>query len=147
MGISMLILLLTFLGMEAFSWAFHKYVLHGILWNVHKTHHQKHPHPWELNDVVSLAFALVATFLIVKGSPQLDYRFWMGLGISVYGLLYFVLHDILIHRRIKWLESPQASPYLKAITRAHRMHHQHTHRKPSESFGLLWVSRKYFNQG
>jgi beta-carotene 3-hydroxylase len=35
------IVLLSFLGMEAVAWFTHKYVMHGLLWYLHKDHHHK----------------------------------------------------------------------------------------------------------
>jgi beta-carotene 3-hydroxylase len=135
----------SFLAMEGLSWAIHKYLLHGVLWHIHRTHHRKNNTWLEWNDLVSLTFAAGAVVLIVPGVNDLDYRFWMGMGISLYGMLYFILHDVLIHRRLRWFEQSR-NRYLKAITQAHRMHHRHSHRLPSESYGLLWVNKRFFRQ-
>ncbi len=139
------LVILGFLGMEVFSWAFHKYLMHGVLWSIHKTHHQKQLGHFELNDLFSVFFGSIAIILIVFGSGDFDYRFWIGCGITLYGLVYFILHDILIHRRaIKWKRP--ADYYLDGITRAHRAHHQSNQRDDSVSFGLLLVPRRYFKQ-
>ncbi|MBC8112705.1 MAG: sterol desaturase family protein [Verrucomicrobia bacterium] len=130
-------------GMEIASWTIHKYILHGILWKIHKTHHQKNEGIFELNDLVSLFFTSMSLWLIFAGVKDFDWRFWMGSGIATYGTLYFILHDVLIHRRLKIFEQNRI-PYLKAITTAHRLHHKYMNKKPSESFGLLWVSKKFF---
>ena len=141
MGI--LIAIAIFIGMEAFSWAFHKYVMHGLLWNIHKTHHVHTKGLFELNDVFSLLFGTVAVILIVLGANSLDYRFWIGIGISSYGLAYFILHDMLIHKRIKGLKKARKG-YLRAITIAHRDHHKSRKKSDGVSFGLFVVPRKYF---
>lgn len=138
-------LIVGFALMEAFSWWIHKYVMHGILWNIHKTHHQHGKGIFELNDVFTLLFGGIAVVLILLGVDQWDYRFWIGSGISVYGLTYFVLHDVLIHKRLKWLGRPK-SIYLKAIAKAHRDHHKTKECDGAVSFGLLIVPRKYFRE-
>jgi beta-carotene 3-hydroxylase len=140
-----LIFIASFLSMEIASWTIHKYILHGVLWNIHKTHHQKNKGFFELNDLVSLFFTSISLWLIFAGVKNFDWRFWMGSGIATYGTLYFVLHDVLIHRRLKIFEQ-SGIPYLRAITKAHRLHHKYLNKKPSESFGLLWVGRKFFEQ-
>ena len=139
------LLVLSFLGMEIFSWAFHKYIMHGILWNIHKTHHSKSQDHLEFNDVFSLFFGSVATILIVFGLEHSDYRFWIGCGITLYGLVYFILHDVLIHRRFAKWKRP-ANIYLEALTRAHRDHHRTNQRDGSVAFGLLWIPRRYFKK-
>lgn len=136
------IVLLTIAGMELFSWTIHKYLFHGPLWFIHKSHHQVN-HSWfELNDIFSLSFALGAIWLIIAGLELLDFRFWIGTGISLYGLIYFVFHDGFIHQRFK--TSKFGGTYLKAIRKAHKIHHKNMARSDSKEFGLLVVSPKYF---
>ncbi|MEM9671748.1 MAG: sterol desaturase family protein [Bacteroidota bacterium] len=143
--LAIVLTLVGFLGMEIFSWAFHKYVMHGALWSIHKTHHQKQHGYFELNDVFSLFFGSIAVVLIILGLENFDYRFWIGLGITLYGFVYFILHDILIHRRMKKLKRP-SNHYLDGIARAHRAHHKSDRRDDSVSFGLLLVPRRYFRK-
>lgn len=35
------LVLVSFAGMEFIAWASHKYLMHGILWPMHRDHHQK----------------------------------------------------------------------------------------------------------
>jgi beta-carotene 3-hydroxylase len=135
----------AFVGMEAFSWAFHKYIMHGFLWSIHQTHHQRNEGFLELNDVFSLLFASISIILIVLGFPQADYRLFIGLGIALYGFVYFILHDVLIHRRLQTRFKP-VNKYLMGISKAHRAHHQVKGKEDGVSFGLLWVSKKFFKQ-
>jgi len=140
---SFLYLLVGFVGMEIFSWFIHKYIMHGLLWKIHRTHHTKTHGFFELNDIFSLIFGSTAIVLIILGFENLDYRFWIGVGISLYGFSYFILHDVLIHRRLKFLKRP-ANSYLDAISKAHRDHHKSRERDGSVSFGLLIVPKKYY---
>jgi beta-carotene 3-hydroxylase len=138
------ILLGTFVGMEIFSGLFHRHVLHGALWGIHRTHHVRGKGAFELNDVVSLSFGCIAMTLLFIGLPAFSWQFWAGAGITVYGVMYFVVHDIFIHRRIKWIERTNI-PYLQALRRAHKAHHAFTDKDPGEEYGLLWIGRKYWN--
>ncbi|HAA13945.1 MAG TPA: fatty acid hydroxylase [Cytophagales bacterium] len=139
-----LILLSGIVFMEVFSWAFHKYIMHGVLWSIHKTHHVHTKGYFEWNDVFTLIFGGSATVLIILGAASgFDGRFWFGAGIATYGLAYFVLHDVLIHRRIKWLKRSK-NRYLKGITKAHADHHKSRFKDGSVCFGLLMVPKKYF---
>lgn len=142
---AILFLVAGFLGMEIFSWLIHKYVMHGALWQVHKTHHVRAKGFLEKNDLFSLSFGTLAVVLIVLGLPGLDYRFWIGCGISLYGLLYFVLHDVLIHRRVRTSQKP-VGRYLDGIAKAHRDHHRSAERDGAVCFGLLWVPLRYFRK-
>ncbi len=138
------ITLLTITAMEAFSWFIHKYLFHGPLWFIHKTHHQQR-HSWlELNDVFSLLFAGIALWLMWLGHYRIDYRFWIGTGISLYGITYFIFHDWFIHNRLKAFKSD--NQYLSAIRRAHKIHHKSTAKEPAEEFGLLVVGKKWFKK-
>ncbi len=137
--------LVGFAGMEVFSWAIHKYIMHGPLWSIHKTHHHKHKGFLERNDFFSLFFGLIAVLLIISGLESLDYKFWIGCGITLYGFLYFLLHDLFIHKRIRLLGRSE-NKYLEAIAKAHRDHHHSNHRDGAVCFGLLWVPGKYFRK-
>jgi beta-carotene 3-hydroxylase len=139
-----IIIILTIAVMEALSWFIHKYLFHGPLWFIHKTHHEER-HGWfELNDVFSLGFAALSLWLMWEGRQELDYRFWIGVGISVYGMVYFVFHDWFIHNRFKAFKT--TNRYLLGIRRAHKIHHKSMRKLPSEEFGLLLASRKYFKR-
>jgi beta-carotene 3-hydroxylase len=144
-GYGITFILIGFWGMELFSWFIHKYIMHGILWKIHKTHHTKTKGFFELNDVFSLLFGTTAVILIILGLNTLNYLFWIGFGITLYGFTYFVLHDILIHKRMKVKQKPEGS-YLEAISKAHRDHHKTKERDGSVSFGLLIVPFKYFKR-
>ncbi|PIQ50040.1 MAG: fatty acid hydroxylase [Cytophagales bacterium CG12_big_fil_rev_8_21_14_0_65_40_12] len=145
MMMAVLWLLIGFVLMETFSWWIHKYVMHGVLWKIHKTHHQHTKGYFELNDLFTLLFGGIAVTLILLGASALDYRFWMGCGISLYGLLYFFLHDVLIHKRLNLLGRPKTK-YLRAITKAHRDHHKTNEKDDAVSFGLFIVPKKYFSE-
>jgi beta-carotene 3-hydroxylase len=139
------ITLAAFIGMEIFSGVFHRYIMHGVLWQIHRTHHVKGTGFFELNDVFSLSFGATATALVLLGAPALDWRFWAGMGIVLYGAVYFVVHDVFIHRRIRWIERTNIR-YIRALQRAHKAHHKHTDRAPSEEYGLLWIGRQYWRE-
>ena len=84
-----------------------------------------HKHWWERNDWFGIIFGISATVLIVVGSEVPSWRFlmWIGFGISLYGVAYFVFHDVIVHRRIKIKYSPR-SHYMKRIMKAHYIHHK-----------------------
>ncbi|MFB0925501.1 MAG: sterol desaturase family protein [Vicingaceae bacterium] len=145
--INILITLATFVGMECVAWLSHKYLMHGFLWFFHEDHHQHNTNikPFERNDFFFLLFAAPGITLIFIGSQELTISFWMGLGISIYGFAYFSIHDVFIHRRLKFLRNIDL-PYFKAIRKAHKAHHKHFYKEDGECFGMLWVPLKYFKK-
>lgn len=144
MLLSVAIMLASFIGMEAFTNVFHRIVMHRLLWSVHRSHHVRTPgHAFEWNDVFVVFFTASAIGLIVLGLPD-GPSVWIGTGIACYGITYFVVHDMLIHRRFVRLPRP-ASRYLLAVQRAHLAHHQHITNEHGEAFGLLWVPRRYWS--
>ena len=143
-----LVLILSFLGMEFIAWFSHKYIMHGLLWEWHKDHHQprsKKPGFWEKNDRFFLVFAIPsALFYLVGGLIESMHLFlYAGIGISIYGLVYFLIHDVYIHRRFKIFRHLH-SRYSRAILRAHGAHHAVESKEGCVSFGLLIVHPKYF---
>lgn len=145
--INIAITLLSFLAMEAVAWLTHKYIMHGLLWSLHRDHHKKdHPGFFEHNDFFFLIFALPGMAGLFAGM-QADYNalFWIGLGITIYGMAYFLVHDVFIHQRFRLFRNSN-NRYLKAIRRAHKMHHKHIGKEDGECFGMLFVPLKYFNR-
>ena len=135
----------TFFIMEFVAWFSHKYIMHGFLWVWHKDHHKKEHDSWfERNDLFFVVYALMSFIFVVLWN---DYGYWAGLpialGIFTYGCTYFVVHDIFIHQRFKWLKRTN-NRYAKGLRRAHKIHHKNIHKNGGECFGMLVVPRKYF---
>lgn len=140
-----IIVLLTFFLMEGATWLIHKYVMHGFLWSLHRDHHDhSNEGPLERNDLFFVIFALPAIALMYVGAKaNYNFYFFIGTGITLYGMAYFFVHDIFIHQRVKFLKNTD-NPYLLAIRRAHKQHHKHLDKHEGECFGFLWVPIKYF---
>ncbi|MBK6929565.1 MAG: fatty acid hydroxylase [Saprospirales bacterium] len=144
-----LITLAAYAGMEFMAWFTHKYLMHGWLWSWHEDHHKpRHEKEgfFEKNDRFFLVFAIPSMLCYLLGglTPHLWVLF-IGVGISLYGLTYFLIHDVYIHRRFNWFRQLD-SVYSRAILRAHGAHHAKTTREDGESFGLLIVAPKYFRK-
>lgn len=140
-----LIVVITFFVMEGLTWFTHKYIMHGFLWVLHKDHHDhSNDGPMEKNDYFFVIFAVPTIILMYYGTVQsFNHWFYIAMGIALYGMAYFFVHDIFIHQRIKLLRDTE-NPYLLAIRRAHKQHHKHIGKEKGECFGFLWVPVKYF---
>jgi beta-carotene 3-hydroxylase len=144
--IYVLVTLLVFVVMEGITWLTHRYIMHGFLWYLHEDHHQKGPGFWEKNDAFFVIFAIPSWLCIMLGSMNQNY--WVvsiGAGIALYGFAYFLVHEIIIHQRIK-LFTRSNNRYIRAIRWAHKMHHKHLHKEEGESFGMLIVAKKYWDK-
>jgi beta-carotene 3-hydroxylase len=140
------IIIAVFLSMEGITWLTHKYIMHGFLWYLHEDHHRKRPGFFEKNDTFFIIFASPAFFSILFGT--LYKLYWLqaiGFGIMAYGFAYFIVHDVIIHQRFRWLSRLNSS-YVRALRWAHKMHHKHIEKHEGESFGMLVVHRKYFEK-
>ncbi len=140
-----LLLILTFLIMEFVAWFTHKFVMHGFLWNLHEDHHtHTNTSFFEKNDAFFLIFATPGiTFILLGTVFGLPYFLPIGLGISAYGFCYFLVHDIFIHQRFKWLRNAN-NFYFRAVRRAHKVHHKHLGKQDGECFGMLIVPFRYY---
>jgi len=141
-----LIFLATFFIMEFNAWFTHKYIMHGFLWNLHSDHHHKDHNSWfERNDAFFIFYAAVSiTCFYLWSYESVWYCLPIGLGILVYGAAYFIVHDIFIHQRFKWLRNID-NKYARGLRRAHKIHHKHLGKEKGENFGMLIVPLKYFN--
>jgi len=156
MILNFILLICSFSFMEFVAWSNHKYIMHGFLWKWHKDHHVNDAKKqalhdmkfsgFEKNDYFFLLYATPAIVLIIMG---LYFNFlsliFVGAGITLYGFVYFLIHDVLIHRRLKipFLINSK-NKYFKAIIKAHLAHHRPKSTNDFNNFGLLIFSSKYF---
>lgn len=147
-ALNIAVCVLSAIAMEGVAWLTHRYLMHGLLWNLHKDHHVPHKGRFEKNDIFVLIFASPAVITLVLGIHFLNW--WAisaGTGITLYGLGYTLFHDIMFHRRIKsWKlhKLAQRYRYFASMVNAHRQHHKHTGQKDTEAFGFLWAPKKYW---
>lgn len=140
------IVLATFIVMEGITWLTHKYVMHGFLWYLHEDHHRTRDSFFEKNDAFFLIFAIPSWLCIMLGlQHQVYVAAGIGFGIALYGLAYFIVHDVIIHQRFKWFTRSN-NVYVRAIRWAHKMHHKHLGKEHGESFGMLIVAKKYWDK-
>lgn len=143
------IVLVSTILMEYVAWTAHKYLMHGWLWSWHEDHHKPHVKKgfFEKNDLFFIVFAIPSASCYFLGSfaPSLGFLLYVGIGISIYGLIYFLIHDVYIHQRFKWFRQLD-SKYSRAILRAHGDHHANQEKEASRSFGLLLVHPKYYKK-
>ena len=137
-----------FAFMEFVAWSNHKYVMHGFLWSLHRDHHvtdMAGKPVLQKNDLFFLIYAIPAIVLIILGlSAGNSYLISAGAGITLYGFIYFIFHDVVYHQRLPVFKNPKNS-YVKAIIKAHDAHHRPKNRTDFNNFGLLVFSKRYFN--
>jgi len=135
---NVLLFVAAFAGMELVAYVTHKYVMHGILWNLHESHHVYHEGWFEKNDLFGVFFAIPSIVLIYLGVNHYPPLLWVGLGMTAYGAAYFLFHDVIVHRRLK-LPYKAKSGYMRRIVQAHHMHHATRVRDGAVSFGFLYA--------
>ena len=134
---ALLIVLVTTALMEAVAYGAHRWVMHGVGWSWHRDHHEPHNGWFERNDRYALVFALLAIGLLASDLGRTG-RFWVGAGMTLYGLLYALMHDGLVHHRFPtgWIGRPA---YLARVIQAHHLHHAVHARTGCVSFGFLYA--------
>jgi beta-carotene 3-hydroxylase len=143
------VFLAALVGMEGVAWASHKYLMHGPLWILHRSHHRP-PGParpgfpgrsgrkgWEANDWFGVFFSLPAIGLVAAGTLGRPLLLAAGLGMTAYGLAYLLFHDGLVHGRFGRWPVP-GSTWLARLVTAHRLHHARRERLGCRSFGFLF---------
>ena len=127
-------------AMEAFAYAAHRWIMHGPMWFWHASHHAPRDGLFERNDRFALVFGLASCAPIFMGTQlHLGTAWtWLGLGIIAYGMIYFLFHDVLVHRRVAHGIVPR-SRYLRRIVQAHRLHHAVGTKDGTVSFGFLYA--------
>ena len=132
------IVVATIAFMEFFAWWAHKYIMHGWGWAWHKSHHEPHDDKLEKNDLYVLVFACLSILMFWIGANFWTPLFWIAAGTTAYGVLYFMAHDGLVHKRWPFRYVPKRG-YLKRLYQAHRLHHAVKGKDGCVSFGFIWA--------
>ena len=96
-----------------------------------------------VKDTVGFTRWIPSIICLVAGAEDYNYLFFIGLGILLYGLAYFMIHEVIIHRRLP-PPSKTKSKYIIAIRKAHKIHHKNRNKEHCINFGMLIVPIKYF---
>ena len=120
--------------MEPFVAVVHRRTMHGWAWAWHRSHHRRPPGPFEANDLFPLVFAVATVAAMAAGTyvDGLSVLVAVGTGVTAYGALYLVVHDLYIHARLGRLPGADTR-YIRWVAEAHAVHHA-TAREP---FGFL----------
>ena len=117
------------LAMESWSRVLHRRVWHRRLWRLHASHHDTRTGRFEINDVLSVTHAPIAMAGILYGclgpvGPVRELAFGAGLGMTLFGVAYVLVHDGLVHGRLparflmRWR-------FFRRVRAAHEVHHRH----------------------
>ena len=135
------IVLASVAGMEWVAWASHKYIMHGFGWAWHRDHHEPHDRLLEKNDLFAIVGAAMSIGMFAIGSTWVMGQAawwpgtWIGLGILIYGIIYTLVHDGLVHQRyFRWVPR---SGYAKRLVQAHKLHHATVGKEGGVSFGFV----------
>jgi beta-carotene 3-hydroxylase len=115
--------LVAFAGMEAVSYAAHRWVMHGAAMGWHRSHHRPRVGRFEKNDLFPLCFSTVGVtlFALATTGPAIAPLLWVAGGVTAYGAVYLFVHEVYIHERLP-VRLPRLA-YLEWARRSHRIHH------------------------
>jgi beta-carotene 3-hydroxylase len=129
--------LAAFVVMEPLTYAAHRWVMHGVGWVLHRSHHRRRRiSTWrdrfEANDWFPVAFAgvTIAAFALGTSLRSAELLVPVAVGVTLYGATYAFVHDVYIHGRIARL--PVLAP-LERLRDAHAIHHLYG----GEPYGML----------
>lgn len=128
----------TVAAMEGVAYLLHRFVMHGPLWCLHKSHHVREKGRFELNDLFGVFFAIPSIILIYLGTHGHPFALPIGLGMTAYGAIYFGFHDVIVHRRLPHRFRPRGR-YLQRIIKAHHIHHATREKHGAVSFGFIYA--------
>ena len=145
---TVVLVLVGFLGMELVTYVVHRFVMHGPLARLHVSHHRNAAaefakKSFEPNDAFPLAFSAVVLLAMWAGFnlPGMQWLVPLFVGVTVYGVVYTVIHDGVIHGRVRWMKrfakrgaSEGRIGIAESLSLAHRAHH----RTNAEPYGMLF---------
>ena len=141
--VPLLIIIVTVLAMEMVAWSSHKYIMHGWGWAWHRDHHEPHENVLEKNDLYGVVGAIMSISMFMWGSPVVVGEWawipatYVGIGILIYGIIYTLIHDGLVHQRyFRWVPK---KGYAKRLVQSHKLHHATIGKEGGVSFGFLFA--------
>jgi len=138
-----LIVLASAIAMEIVAWSSHKYIMHGFGWGWHRDHHERHDRVFEKNDLYAIVGAAISITFFALGSPLVMGAAawwpgtWIGLGVLVYGVIYTLIHDGLVHQR--YFHYVPRGGYPMRLVQAHKLHHATEGKEGGVSFGFVFA--------
>lgn len=131
---ALLIGLAAFVAMEPVTYAAHRWVMHGIGDRLHRSHHRPPAGRVEANDWFPVLFAAVVLVGLAVGFnvPGWGALVPVGVGVTAYGAVYALVHDVYIHGRLP-LFGDRRYALLDRLAEAHRIHHLFN----GEPYGML----------
>jgi beta-carotene 3-hydroxylase len=114
----------AFLAMEPVAALVHRRVMHGRGWGWHRSHHIRPRPAVEGNDAYPLVIGLGVFGAMLAGHlvEALRPLFWVGAGMTAYGVAYALVHDLLVHQRLGRIPLAR-SRYVRWVAEAHAHHH------------------------
>lgn len=127
-----LIVAVSFVAMEPVTYLAHRFVMHGVGWVLHRSHHLPAASGFEANDAFPVIFAAITILAMAAGAslPAVHPVEVVGVGVTLYGLAYMFVHDVYIHARLGRMPR---SILLERLKDAHAIHHLYG----GEPFGML----------
>lgn len=134
--LALAITIATAVAMEGAATLLHRYWMHGPGWALHRSHHCPRQRLLEPNDLYAVVFAAAAIAAIGLGNGPWWPLYWVGAGMTLYGLLYLFVHDGLVHGRFRLPWRPRGD-YVDRLVQAHRLHHGVADQHGSVAHGFL----------
>ena len=147
---SLLLIVVSFAVMEPITALTHRCIMHGVGRSLHRSHHvnaaasfaieagSSSRQPWrerfEANDAYPVVFAAIVMSGFAVGFNRAGWE-WLvpiGIGITLYGAAYALVHDCYIHRRFAVFGARR----LRLFDRLGEAHQQH-HRGGGAPYGML----------
>lgn len=134
--LALAITIATAVAMEGVAALVHRFWMHGPGWVLHRSHHGPRPRRLEPNDLHAVVFAAVSMAAFWFGHGPWWPLYWVGAGMTLYGLLYVFVHDGLVHGRFRLPWRPHGR-YVDRLVQAHRLHHGVVVQHGSVAHGFL----------
>jgi beta-carotene 3-hydroxylase len=114
----------AFLLMEPLTAATHRWIMHGIGEFLHRSHHRQRTTRFEANDWYPVMFAAIVNLGLFVGFnvDGFDALIPAAVGVTLYGAMYALVHDVYIHGRLGWFRGRRIAVFDR-LAAAHRIHH------------------------
>src|SRR4051812_16427938 len=115
--------LITLIVFEPLMTVVHRWVFHGPLWRLHRSHHAfQNSHRLVLNDLIWAVHLLASGAVAALGfwfrtGMRGQVALGLGVGAALYALAYIFVHDGVAHGRFRIPSAVRGMAFLRRLTR------------------------------
>ncbi|MFA8449344.1 MAG: hypothetical protein ACEPOW_01480 [Bacteroidales bacterium] len=132
---------IAFVLMEFFAYAINRHIIYGPLWYMKSRSSKKSYSKKKGNPFFAVFFSALFILCLYIGTHSYMHELvYIAIGIFIYGIMFFILQDILVHRKVRIFVFRASKLYYRVVITAYKAYKN----DPRKAFYPLIPPFKFF---